>query len=455
MSFYSIDPTSGEVFATYSAHDTTQVETILAECFEAWTHWRPRSYRDRGAPLRSIADELRERREPLAALMAREMGKPISEGRGEVNKCAWVCEHYAEHAAAYLGQESVNTDAANSFVGYQPLGVVLAIMPWNFPLWQVFRAAAPALMAGNAVLLKHAPNVMGCAQEIERLVGDAGLPRGLLRSLRIDIETTSRVLADPRVAAVTLTGSVRAGRAVAARAGDLLKKSVLELGGSDPYLILEDADLEHAARVCARSRLINGGQSCIAAKRLIVVERVRQEFEARLVAELKRYRVGNPLDESTQIGPMARLDLRDELHRQVRASVAGGARVLLGCKQPTGPGSFYPPSALTDVSAGTPAYEEELFGPVAAILPVPDEAGAIRTANDTTYGLGAAVFTRDVERGERIAERELEAGCCAVNTLVQSDPRLPFGGVKSSGYGRELGTLGIREFVNAKTVYRG
>jgi succinate-semialdehyde dehydrogenase/glutarate-semialdehyde dehydrogenase len=304
------------------------------------------------------------------------------------------------------------------------------------------------------MLLKHAPSVLGCAAEIERLAVEAGLPGGLLGVLRIDVEATGRVLADPRVSAATLTGSVVAGRAVAARAGELSKKTVLELGGSDPYLILADADLELAARVCAQSRLINGGQSCIAAKRFIVDHRVREEFETRFIAQLASYRMGNPCEETTRIGPMARLDLRDHLHEQVQATTRAGARVLLGCEKPDGPGAFYPPSAMTDVPPGSPAYEEELFGPVAAILPVPDEAAAIRTANDTAYGLGAAIFTRDVARGERIAELELEAGCCAINTLVKSDPRLPFGGIKASGYGRELGTLGIREFVNAKTVYR-
>jgi succinate-semialdehyde dehydrogenase/glutarate-semialdehyde dehydrogenase len=454
MVFKSIDPSNKEVFAEYPEHSEGDVEAIVLACHKAHASWARQSIGTRAALLRAVAAQLRRETEPFAELMAKEMGKPLVEGRAEVHKCAWVCEYYAENAAEMLAPKPVATDATHSFVSYQPLGVIVAIMPWNFPLWQVFRAAVPALMAGNGVLLKHAPNVMGCATQIERLLTEAGLPGSLFRSLRIDIEATSRVLGHPLVRAATLTGSVRAGRAVAARAGELIKKTVLELGGSDPYLILADADLELAARVCAQSRLVNGGQSCIAAKRFVVVESVQAEFEERFVEQLASYRVGDPCDEATQLGPMAREDLRRHLHEQVTATIQGGARVLLGCEPAPGPGLFYPPSALTDVPRGTPAYDEELFGPVAAILPVPDEPAAIRTANDTVYGLGAAVFTRDVKRGERIAETQLMAGCCAINTLVKSDPRLPFGGVKSSGYGRELGVLGIREFVNAKTVYR-
>ncbi len=454
MSFASIDPSNGLQWATHPAHDPGQVEAILAESARACASWRMIRFGERAVLLRAVAAELRQRSEPLSVLMAREMGKPVTEGRAEVHKCAWVCEHYADHGAEFLAPEEVATDANRSFVSYQPLGAILAIMPWNFPLWQVFRAAAPALMAGNGILLKHAPNVMGCALEIERLVATAGLPRGLLGVLCVDVETTGRVLADPRVAAVTLTGSVSAGRAIAARAGELLKKSVLELGGSDPYLVLADADVELAARVCAQSRLLNAGQSCIAAKRFIVVDAVREPFESALVEHLRSYTVGHPLQEATQVGPLARADLRDRLHEQVQATLRAGARARLGCQLPAGPGWFYPPSLLTDVPPNSPAAREELFGPVATLLAVPDEAAAIRAANDTPYGLGAAVFTRDVRRGERIAEEELEAGCCAVNAFVKSDPRLPFGGIKASGYGRELGALGIREFVNAKTIYR-
>ncbi|MGH8873816.1 MAG: aldehyde dehydrogenase family protein, partial [Acidimicrobiia bacterium] len=332
------------------------------------------------------------------------------------------------------------------------LGVVLAVMPWNFPFWQVFRFAAPGLMAGNAGLLKHASNVSGCALAIEEILSEAGFPKGLFGTLLIPSSRVDRVLEDHRVVAATLTGSDPAGRAVAAKAGALLKKTVLELGGSDPYLVLEDADVAEAARTCAQSRLINSGQSCIAAKRFVVVEEVADEFTERMVDHMSQVVMGDPLDDATQVGPQARHDLRDELHRQVTGSVEAGASLLLGGEVPEGRGAFYPPTVLGAVGAGMPAYDEETFGPVAAVIRVPDGEQAVRVANDTRFGLGAAVFTRDVERGRRIAATRLEAGCCFVNALVASDPRLPFGGVKASGYGRELSDLGIKEFVNAKTV---
>jgi succinate-semialdehyde dehydrogenase/glutarate-semialdehyde dehydrogenase len=332
---------------------------------------------------------------------------------------------------------------------------VLAIMPWNFPFWQVFRFAAPTLMAGNAALLKHASNVSGCALAIEALFREAGLPEGLFRTLLLGPGRVAPLIAAPQVAAVTLTGSTEAGRAVAAAAGAALKKTVLELGGSDPYLILEDADLEAAAETCASARLVNSGQSCIAAKRFLVLEPVRERFEALLVERLAARRVGDPLQEGVDLGPLARHDLRDQVHAQVLASVAGGARLLLGGAIPPGPGAFYPPTALTDVRPHTPAWDQEIFGPVASIISVPDEEEAIRVANDSAFGLGAAVFTSDLARGERIAAQGLLAGCCFVNAAVRSDPRLPFGGVKASGYGRELGVFGIREFVNLKTVWIG
>ena len=324
-------------------------------------------------------------------------------------------------------------------MAFEPLGPVLAVMPWNFPLWQVFRFAAPALMAGNVGLLKHASNVSGCALAIEGILHEAGLPRDAFRALLVGSARVAALVEDPAVAAVTLTGSTPAGRAVAARAGACLKKTVLELGGSDPYVILEDADVEAAAETCAAARLVNGGQSCIAAKRFIVVEAVLQRFQELLVERVRSRRMGDPLEEGTDVGPQARRDLRDELHRQVEASVARGARALLGCRVPGGPGAFYPPSVLAGVAPGMPAFDEELFGPVAAIVAARDERDAIRLANQTVYGLGAAVFTRDVERGERIARHELAAGSCFVNASVRSDPRLPFGGIRESGYGRELG----------------
>ncbi|PYQ21561.1 MAG: succinate-semialdehyde dehydrogenase, partial [Acidobacteria bacterium] len=339
------------------------------------------------------------------------------------------------------------------YVVFEPLGVVLAVMPWNFPLWQVFRFAAPALMAGNPGLLKHASNVSGCALAIERVLHDAGIPPAVFRTLLVGSGRVASIIESAEVAAVTLTGSTPAGRAVGRAAGAALKKTVLELGGSDPYLVLEDADLDLAVESCVASRLINGGQSCIAAKRFIVVESVRKRFEELFVEKMRSKRMGDPLEDGVDLGPQARRDLRDELHGQVEKSVARGARVLLGAVLPAGKGAFYPPSVLADVAPGMPAYDEELFGPVAAIIGVPDEAEAVRVANDTPFGLGAAVFTRDLARGERIAHEELAAGSCFVNAFVKSDPRLPFGGIRESGYGRELSRFGIREFVNVKTIY--
>jgi succinate-semialdehyde dehydrogenase/glutarate-semialdehyde dehydrogenase len=385
--------------------------------------------------------------------MAREMGKPVKDGRSEAEKCAWVCDYYAGHAESFLQPEMIETDASRSFVTFQPLGVVLAVMPWNFPFWQVFRFAAPALMAGNVGVLKHASNVVGCALAIEDVFRQAGFPENVFRSLLAGSSQVDDIIEHPLIKAVTLTGSTAAGQAVGRKAGSLIKKSVLELGGSDPYLVLEDADPETAAATCVASRLINSGQSCIAAKRFVVVGKLREPFERAFVERMQAARMGNPLQEDTEVGPQARHDLRDDLHRQVQHSIERGAECLLGGEIPMGEGAFYPPTVLTNVRKGMPAYDEEMFGPVAAIIPVKDEAEAIKVANDSVFGLGAAVFTRDVARGERIAAEELEAGCCFVNALVKSDPRLPFGGVKESGYGRELSHYGIKEFVNIKTVY--
>jgi succinate-semialdehyde dehydrogenase/glutarate-semialdehyde dehydrogenase len=367
-------------------------------------------------------------------------------------KCATACDYFADNAAKFLAREKVATGARASFVTFNPLGVVLAVMPWNFPFWQVFRFAAPGLMAGNAAVLKHASNVPGCALAIEQIFERAGFPRNLFRTLMIGSAAVDAVIEHPRIRAVTLTGSARAGSAVAAKAAKLLKKTVLELGGSDPYLVLEDADLDVAAQVCAKARLVNAGQSCIAGKRFLVVEPVREEFERRFVARMADAKIGDPMDESTQIGPMARRDLRETLQQQVDRSIGLGARCLLGGSIPAGPGAFYPPSVLSDVRAGMPAFDEETFGPVAAIVPVADEAQAVALANASAFGLGGGVITRDAARGERIAADLIESGCVFVNDAVRSDPRLPFGGVKESGYGRELAAYGIREFVNIKTV---
>jgi succinate-semialdehyde dehydrogenase/glutarate-semialdehyde dehydrogenase len=453
MSIESVNPATGETIKTYKEMSKAEVDTIIEDCHQAFRSWRGVTFAKRRERMREAARILRERSAEYARLMADEMGKPLRDGRAEAEKCGWVCEYYADHAEEFLRSEAIETDARRSFVTFQPLGVVLAVMPWNFPFWQVFRFAAPALMAGNTAVLKHASNVPACALAIEAVFGEAGFPKGCFRTLLIGSRAVEAVIDNPRVAAITLTGSTPAGRAVAGRAGAMLKKTVLELGGSDPYVVLEDADLETTAATCVTSRLINAGQSCIAAKRFIVVDAVRERFEARLVELMRAKTMGSPLDDGNDIGPLARRDLRDDLHRQVQESVRAGARCLLGGEVPEGKGAFYPPTVLGDVRKGMPAFDDELFGPVAAIIPASDEAEAIRVANDSVFGLGAAVFTRDVARGERIAAVELEAGCCFVNDFVKSDPRLPFGGVKQSGYGRELSHYGIKEFVNIKTVY--
>jgi succinate-semialdehyde dehydrogenase/glutarate-semialdehyde dehydrogenase len=451
--FSSINPATGATVAEYPQLTNYELGAKLRRGDKAFGAWRRTSFTERARLMRRAGELLQQRADEYGRLMAVEMGKPVNDGRAEATKCATACAYYAEHAEAILADEMVATDAARSYVHYQPLGTVLAVMPWNFPFWQVIRFAAPTLMAGNVGVLKHAANVPGCGIALEVLFRDAGFPEGVFQNLSIDHAQMRSVIRHRTIAAVTLTGSTRAGKAVAKQAGERLKKTVLELGGSDPYLVLEDADLDLAVRTCVAARLVNSGQSCIAAKRFIVVDAVRDEFTARFVAQMQAVRMGDPLDERNQIGPQARTDLRDQLHDQVERSRAAGARLLLGGSVPAGPGAFYPPTVLADVTRGMPAYGEELFGPVAAILSARDERDAVRLANDSVFGLGAAVFTRDLARGERIARDELQAGSCFVNTNVRSDARLPFGGIKASGYGRELSTHGIREFVNAKTVY--
>jgi len=452
VSVSSINPATGEILETFAETAPAALERILDQAVAAYGAWRRFSYAQRGQAMRQAARILRERRAEYARTMALEMGKPLQQGEAEAEKCAWACEYYAEQAAAMLGDQPRVTDGSRSYVRFDPIGPVLAIMPWNFPFWQVFRFAAPALMAGNAGLLKHAPNVTRCALAIEEVFRQAGFPEGLFRTVILQNEAVAGVIADPRVRAATLTGSDRAGSQVAAQAGTHLKKMVLELGGSDPFLVLEDADVDQAARTAAEARLLNSGQSCIAAKRFIVVESVADRFLETFVSEMAARRLGDPLAPDTQLGPQARLDLRANLHRQVTESVQRGARLLLGGKLPDGPGCYYPATVLAAVHEGMPAFDEEVFGPAAAVIRVPDETQALRVANASRYGLGASVWTADPARGERLA-RELEVGSVFVNGLVRSDPRLPFGGVKRSGYGRELSEYGLKEFVNIKTVW--
>ena len=450
----SVNPATEEVIARFDAFTPEEVDRALDEAQDAFVAWRERSIAERAVPMRRLAGLLRDRADRYGRLISIEMGKPITEAKAELEKCAWGAEHYADNASRYLADEVVETTAQRSLVTFQPLGIVLAVMPWNFPFWQVMRFAAPALMAGNAAVLKHASNVPQCALAIEEAFRDAGFPEGLLRALLLPGSAVEPVIADPRIRAVTLTGSSDTGSRIAELAGRALKKSVLELGGSDPYIVLADADLDTAANVGARARNQNAGQSCIAAKRFIAVESVARDFERRFATEVEALRVGDPLDPKTQIGPLARADLRDALERQVRESVRMGARVLTGGERGPGRGWYYQPTVLADVTEDMPVFKEETFGPVAAVLRVRDDDEAVRVANDSAYGLGASVWTRDLARGEALA-RKIESGSVFVNGMVASDPRIPFGGVKRSGYGRELSSYGIKEFVNIQTIWIG
>ena len=449
----SINPSDLQVIKTYNQMQPSELIKIIDLADKAFEDWKTISFSARSKLMLKAADVLKKNKEEYSKLMTLEMGKPIAQSRAEVEKCAWVCEYYAENAEKFLSDELITTDASKSFVTFQPLGVVLAVMPWNFPFWQVFRFAAPSLMAGNSGILKHASNVSGCALAIEEVFREAGFPKNLFKTILVPSSEMESVIKNEKIKAVTLTGSVPAGKSVAKTAGSVLKKTVMELGGSDPYVILEDADLEMAVETCAAARLINGGQSCIAAKRFIVVEKIYNEFEKLFVEKMKSKKMGDPFDESNDLGPQASVSLRDDLHKQVEKSIKLGAELLLGGKIPEIKGAYYPPTVLSNVKKGMPAYDEELFGPVAAIIKSKDETEAIKIANDTIFGLGAAVFTSDMKRGEKIAKEKLQAGCCFVNAFVKSDPRLPFGGIKESGYGRELSAFGIKEFVNIKTIY--
>ncbi|GAB2506179.1 NAD-dependent succinate-semialdehyde dehydrogenase [Arenimonas alkanexedens] len=450
MSVENRDPWTGEI-RRHPKQTDAEIERILASAEKAFPAWSRLAIARRGDVLRKVAATLRARKEAVATVMTAEMGKLRREALVEVEKSAAACEYYADNAARYLEDTAVRTDARRSFVSYEPIGAVLAIMPWNFPVWQVFRFLAPCLMAGNVALLKHATNVPQCADVIKAVLDEAGVPNGVFGVLHINNDQAADVIGDPRVKAVSLTGSERAGRSVAATAGKHLKKCVLELGGSDPFVVLADADLEKAVPAAVQSRFGNAGQTCIAAKRFIVVEAIADEFVRRFVEASGKLPLGDPNDEDSGLAPMARADLRDELHKQVQASIAAGARPLLGCEPGAGE-THYPASILDQVRAGMPAYDEELFGPVASILRAANEAEAVAMANDTAFGLGASVWTQDRDRGEAVA-RKIVAGACFVNAIVRSDVRLPFGGTKTSGFGRELAEHGMREFTNIKTVY--
>jgi succinate-semialdehyde dehydrogenase/glutarate-semialdehyde dehydrogenase len=446
--FKSVYPYTQELLAEYPLMDEAAVNRAITNASEAYRSWKKYSFSERAAILRNVAVILRHDQEILGTLISREMGKIISESKGEVEKCAVTAEYYADHAESFLKDESLEAGYSRSFVSYQPIGVVLGIMPWNFPFWQVFRYAAPTLMAGNTTLLKHAPNVCGCANALEKIFVEAGAPPAVFTTLIIDTPAVERILASDKVQAATLTGSERAGSSVAAIAGRYIKKTVLELGGSDALIVLPDADMKNAASVALNSRMLNAGQSCIAAKRFIVLKEALQEFMQEFMMVLKKLNQGDPFDKSTTTGPMARIDLVEKLEKQLKDSVAMGAKLEWGGEID---GCNFKPALLTNVKKGMPAFDEETFGPMAVVIIAKDELEAIRLANDSSYGLSGSIWTKDMEKGISLA-RQMETGAVYINTLVKSDPRLPFGGVKNSGYGRELGRHGILEFVNAKTI---
>ncbi len=454
MALESVNPSTGKIIRTYEEFDDKELDDVLLKVDAAQKKWIHTPFSERSEIMKRAAGILLKNADAYSHLMAGEMGKPLSEGKAEVEKCAWVCNYYADHAQGFLRDETVTTEALKSYVHYEPIGVVFAIMPWNFPLWQVFRFASAALMTGNGVALKHSENITGCALAIEAIFKEAGFPENLFRSLLITRHKAEQVIQNPVVKAITLTGSVAAARSVASIAGAALKKTVMELGGSDPYIILGDANIDDTVDKCVRSRLLNSGQTCIAAKRFIVVESIYDAFIEKFVASMKAKTMGDPF-KNPDIGPQARFDLRNNLHRQVTKSVEMGAKILTGGELPDMRGYFYPPTVLVGVTRDMPVYQEETFGPVAAVIKAMDETDAVEIANDTPYGLGAAIFTKDIEKGEQLAREKINAGNCFVNDFVKSDPRLPFGGVKNSGYGRELSINGIREFTNIKTIYIG
>jgi len=454
MSIQTINPTTEEVLETFEPYSQEQINEALGQASQAFLRWRTTTFAERAKHMHSVASHLREHKTALARTAVLEMGKSLTEAEAEVEKCAWNCDFFAENAGRFLADEKVVANATESYVAFRPLGVVLAVMPWNFPYWQVFRFAAPALMAGNTAVLKHASNVSRVALEIERIFQEAGVPQGVLRTVLVPGSETRKLIADPRIAAVTLTGSEAAGVEVAAASGHVLKKTVLELGGSDAFIVLEDADLDEAAQVAVTARFQNNGQSCIAAKRFIVVESVAEAFEQKFVANTARLKVGDPLEYGTKIGPLARKDLRETLDQQVQQSIQQGAKVLIGGGIREGKGYFYEPTILTNVTPQMSVFTDETFGPVAAVIRARDAEHAIELANDSKFGLGSNLWTRNIEQARTLAAR-IQAGGVFINGMTASDPRLPFGGVKHSGYGRELSSFGIQEFVNVQTVWIG
>lgn len=448
----AINPATNELIKEYHEHSTEEINQIIELVNEEFKLWRTSSFSHRSTLMHRASEILRKNVDKYAELISLEMGKIISESRAEIEKCAWVCDYYADNAEGFLTDEVVETDASRSFVAFEPLGIVLAVMPWNFPFWQVFRFAAPALMGGNAGVLKHASNVPGCALAIEEIFREVGFPPNIFRTMLISAGKVEDVIKDNRVKAVTLTGSEPAGMSVASIAGRELKKTVLELGGSDPFIVLEDADLSACVATSVKARIINAGQSCIAAKRFIVVAPLVKQFEEQQVVMMQALKVGAPLSEDSQVGPMARADLLDELDIQVQESIKKGAKLLCGGKRADLPGAFYLPTVLTDVEKGMPVYEQETFGPVSAIIPVKNTEEAIAVANDSVFGLGGSLWSQDLKKAEAVARR-IETGAVFINGMTKSDPRLPFGGIKRSGYGRELSHYGIKEFVNIKTIW--
>ncbi len=446
----SVNPFTGKVIAEYKEQTPGQASHIISETHKAYLNWKVLSCDERGRLIKKMSLLLRKRKEEYATLITSEMGKIISESRAEVEKCAWLCEYYADHAEKMLQTEIFETDGSKSYVRFDPVGVIYAIMPWNFPFWQVLRFAVPTIMAGNTVVLKHAPNVTGCSLAIERLFTDADFPESVFRSLIIPVDLSEGVIANPLVQGVTITGSQRAGRVVASQAGKYLKKSVMELGGSDPYIVLKDAEINNACKTGMCSRMMNAGQVCISAKRFIVEETIFEEFVENQKMLLENMILGNPMEEDTDMGPMARPDLLEQIERQVNESVKMGAKLITGGKRIND--NFYTPTLLTNAKKGMPVYDEETFGPVSVVIPAKDTGDAVRIANDTAYGLGASIWTQNIELAEKMAA-QLDAGAVFINGMTKSDPRLPFGGTKQSGYGRELSYFGIREFVNIKTVW--